>query len=574
MAARRSRVTAAVERGAAERTVRTGFLLVPLAFYGATVSRTPGWADAPLVAGMVHQLELGTWVNNHNLFILLGHLWLRVLGGVLEPHLALNLLCALLGALTVHGIFHVGLRLTGDLVASALGAVALMLSHSLWWHSTMLEVYTLNTALIAAMLLFLLRFDRGRRLVDLCGAVFCLGLGCSNHAVMGLFGLGFLAVAFRAEVRRAVLRPRALALLAGAFLLGFQLYVWVFAAEFVQRSGAGEPGGAAALLGRMLDETSGGEFRQFMFPEVGAGERLFWAAFYLALLFYNFPFLALLLGGAGGVALLRERGGGVTRPFLALSLAAQAVWSANYLVWDMYAFALPVYVLFGVLVILGIARIRSRPGWMRTALHAAAPTLLLPPLLYQRVPGWIAESEAATAALRAIPQLEQARPFLDPLAYFLDPDKRGYDRVERFAGALLEGLPPHACYWGDEAGLVYPLKYYYQEVLGRRADVDYGVIFGMTESRAEYLQHALGVLRQLERGCPVYFGSLAPPERHVLDLVYAALDGRTGPDAVARMPEAELVASFPRFRLERVPLGGEDAAHVHRLVPRMAAHGD
>jgi hypothetical protein len=50
--------------------------------------------------------------------------------------------------------------------------------------------------------------------------------------------------------------------------------------------------------------------------------------------------------------------------FFGLGIAAQVAWSANYLIWDMYAFSLPVYVMLGVPLIVGadalLKRARSR----------------------------------------------------------------------------------------------------------------------------------------------------------------------------------------------------------------------
>ena len=120
-----------------------------LGLYAATAIRTPGWLDDTLILSLAHSAAVGSWVNTHNLFNILGHLWLAALS-FLDPHAALTLFCGLLASVAVLFSYHAGRELTGNPVAGALAAVALAVSHSLWWHATVVEVYSLNAALISS----------------------------------------------------------------------------------------------------------------------------------------------------------------------------------------------------------------------------------------------------------------------------------------------------------------------------------------------------------------------------------------------------------------------------------------
>ena len=55
------------------------FWILPLVVYGATMARTVGYVDAALVLNNAYFLEIHAWVNNHNLFSILGWLWIRLL---------------------------------------------------------------------------------------------------------------------------------------------------------------------------------------------------------------------------------------------------------------------------------------------------------------------------------------------------------------------------------------------------------------------------------------------------------------------------------------------------------------
>jgi hypothetical protein len=550
---------------------RRTFWLLPLGVYVVTGSRTPGWADAALIARNVHNLDLQIWVNNHNLFTLVAAGWVKILPDSVELAYALNLLCALLGALTVQVVFLIGLRLTANLTASALGALVLMLSHSLWWHSTMLEVYTLSTLLLALTVLFVLRYEQGGALRDLCGAVFFFGLGCSNHAQMSLLLFGFLAILLESNQRRTLLRWQTLTLLAVSFLLGFQVYAWVFAFELVGRlDGLADPAQAlASTLGAMVHETTGGGFRQYMFPSgLSFGERSFWWLFFLGLFVYSFPSMAILLGPLGVWTWLRSGRDRVTLRFVTVALVAELIWASNYFVWDMYAFSLPVYTLFAILVIIGIDWVCRRSRQLRVLFYLATPTLFISPLLYAQAPGWLAASDRANELLQTLPQYGQATTFWDPLPYFFDPNKRGFDRVERYAEDALRRIDTSACYWGDEAKLLYPLKYYYQEALGRRPDVRYELIFAILEGDREFQAHAIAMIRQLRSGCSVYVESLGYPERDVLNHVYEALDARTSAATVARLSEEAFMRSFPYYQFEAVKLDESDPGRIYRLRRR------
>ena len=125
-------------------SVPAAVLFGSFVLYWSTAARYPGWVDATLILNLVRQPELGVWVNIHNLFNLIGYLWLQVFRAA-DPHFALTMLCALFGSLTVLFIYKTGVELTDNVPASALAAVALTVSLSLWWHSTTIEVYTLNT---------------------------------------------------------------------------------------------------------------------------------------------------------------------------------------------------------------------------------------------------------------------------------------------------------------------------------------------------------------------------------------------------------------------------------------------
>lgn len=541
------------------------FWLLPLGFYLSTASTTPGWVDAPLIARTVYRLELSTWVNHHNLFTLIGHAWL-LLTPFLDPHYALNLLCALFGAATVFVVFRVGLRLTQSVWASALGATLLMVSHSLWWHSTMLEVYTLSTLLLSLTLLLVVRFDQTDAMVELYGASFVLGLACSNHVQMGLLVFGAVTLLVSLAYERSLSWRRAVGL-AACFLGGFQIYLWIFGWQLAELVRSGTELNEA--LAWMIENTTGGGFKRYMFPDgLGFRDRAFWWAYFGLIWLYNFPPPWLLFAPFGLASWWTRRELRASFSFFAGALGAQLVWSSNYFVWDMFAFSLPAYVLASVAITMGIDWVARRSAGWRSLVLVLSPTVLLIPWMYSLAPSLVADSDRAIGYFERIPQYSQAAAFWEPFDYFLNPNKWGYRRVELYARAIERVVDDDACFWGNEATMFYPLQFYYQDVLGVRRDISYHLIFGMLEDQADYRAHASVVARQLDRGCTVYFSSLGFPERDVLNQVYARLDGKISPHVVATLSELTLVRDFPHYRLEPVAIDRGGVVRLWKLVGR------
>jgi hypothetical protein len=133
---------------------------------------------------------------------------------------------------------------------------------------------------------------------------------------------------------------------------------------------------------------------------------------------------------------------------------------------------------------------------------------------------------------------------------------------------VLERLEDDACFWGNEATILYPLEYYYQGVLGLRSDVSYHRVFGILEGANTYRYHAETLRRQLEAECCVYVASMGHPERYVLDFVAAGLDPITPVAAFGRLPTQQFVETFPRYRLESISVDPESETRIYRFVPR------
>lgn len=534
-----------------------------LGLYWLTSARTPGWVDATLILNGARALELGTGVTTHNLFNLIGHLWLLATP-FLDPHRSLVLLCVLLGSLTVLLLYETAKVVTGSRRAAVITAVAVGVSHSLWWHSTTIEVYTLNTVLIAAILLLVFRYAELGGSHRLYAAFFAFGLGVSNHVLMGLYLPAFAVLVVMLLVRRRIgLGEVALMVLAAAG--GGSLYIFVFVRAVVEAGG----------LGSVLRDAVGGRFLSMMFPSgMSAGQRLFWLGNYLLLLLWNFPSIAIIFTARGFPSLLR--GGGPRQAatvFFLTGLIVQVVWSANYLIWDMYAFSLPVYVMLAVPMAVAadafLQRRWSAGNPHRAGRWAVLATLALPLVLYpslSHLPRRIVDSYIAL-----YPESRSVGGYWDPAEYVFDPIKLDYREADRFAQGWAARIPEGAHYWDDESKTLYPLRFYYQRERGLRTDVTMHTIFSVMMQEPTALLHARDIQYHLDHGDPVFVSSLGEPEREILNQLYHLEAPDTPLSTIRSLTTRQLVISFPRTHISEYPLGVSGMPSPYRLERSPAA---
>ncbi len=557
------------------RTLRLFFWIVPAVFYTATSCRTTAWLDATMIASNVVELSLGSWVNTHNLFHLVGHLWLKILAPV-DVHFALVLLCALFGSITAHFVLLIGLELTGRPLSAVIGSLVLMISHSLWWHSTTIEVYTLNTALMAAFLYLVIRFDRTRRARCLLLAAFFFGLGCSNHVLMGLFIFAFAAVFVHLAIQDRRVNGKLLAAAALCFALGFSLYLFVFIRDVARNArtyAAARPAAAAVWKGfvETVDDATGSYFRKHMFtPDMPRQTRLFWRLNYLVLHVLNYPSPALPLAWFGLLLLWRKRRLRLSSVFFATGIVAQAVWSANYFIWDMFAFALPVFVLLAVPLILAIDWLADGGRIRRALLLVSLPAFLLPLFVYPRIPIWYRDGGIVRRYFDSYPEVAWTRGTFDAVEFVARPERRRYDKVERYVRRLFAILPHGAHLLNSDGRADYPLRYYYRDIRGERRDITYHPVFIPRLDEAEAGRIATRLRRHLETGEPVYTASVEYPEKAVLDQLYRLYDPSKSAAALGALDGEEYLRSFPGLRFEKIVMFPEEEVWIYRMEPRAA----
>lgn len=328
--------------------------------------------------------------TGYPLYLILGNLWSRLPLG--DVGFRLNLFSAFNGALTLALAERV-LRRWGVGLWAALGALGLLATSTFFWGMALIaEVYTLHTALMAGLILALLRWKErsspGRlALVGLIG-----GLSMGNHAATALLVPGaLLFVAFSAPLRRT-LHWRNLSLAALAALVGLSVYLylpWRYAAQPAFNY-AGTYDANLAFQAADLSTwegiwwlISGQTFAGQMFAYRGAelwGE----AARFGAQLSRSFFALGIGPGLLGLYWMVKRKSGEAL--MLVSMFAASAAFYIGYRVIDKETMFLPAYLVWALWIGYGYQVLldwvaeaqEERPGlWARRVLQAALVGLVL-----------------------------------------------------------------------------------------------------------------------------------------------------------------------------------------------------
>jgi hypothetical protein len=165
-----------------------------------------------------------TRATGYPLYLTLGYIWSKIPLG--DVGYRMNLLSAVFGALTIFLVERIlrRWRLDSWVIFGALGLLAT--STFFWGLSLVAEVYTMHTALMAGMILALLRWSdsptpRRMFVIGLVG-----GLGMSHHAAMVLLIPGAIFYLLSTHFKKAI-APQSFLAFSLAALVGLSPYLYL-----------------------------------------------------------------------------------------------------------------------------------------------------------------------------------------------------------------------------------------------------------------------------------------------------------------------------------------------------------
>ncbi|MGD8329666.1 MAG: DUF2723 domain-containing protein [Acidobacteriota bacterium] len=296
-------------------------------------------------------------------YVVLNWLWTRLpLPGELAGRV--TLLSAVLAVVAAVLFFLLAERLTESPAAALLATWAVFLGRRIWAASTDAEVYALNLAWVAGVMLLAWEWQRTRRPGLLTALLFAYALSFGNHPSMIVLlpALAWLVLSTDAALIR---QPRWIGIALLAVTVGLSQYgflLWRAHSDTPYLENLPRNGGIADLLPfmfaqRFSDRWFMGGWGELLFPGIG---RVLSEA--------NVQFLlpALLFAVAGGALLWRrERRFTVT---LGLATLAYALFAAGYEIPDWEVYCLPAWLLVGWFLAAGLDGALRAQGRQRLVL--------------------------------------------------------------------------------------------------------------------------------------------------------------------------------------------------------------
>jgi hypothetical protein len=383
-----------------ESIVALGLLSAPLVLYLRTMAPDVLDGDSALFQYAPRALAV-TYPTGYPLYILLGKLWTTLvpLGNVAYR---MNLLSAVLGALSVPVIYQVIRRIVEDRPIAAIAALLFAALPTYWFWALSAKIYTLNILLIAVLFHLLLRWGQIGQEPGKPGAqsanlpiylfTFLYGLSLTNYSPSLLLAPSFLLFLWLHD-RRLFWDARRLVLLTLLFILPLGLYLYIPLRGEQLLHQAGEVAGlgmptavAQGLVSDYYRPTLTGLMNYFLAQDFTAVIATSWADIlghlevYLHFLRHDFGAVGIALGLVGLVVLLR------TKPKLTASLLLlHAVvipftlkYSTSWRVSMMGVYLLPTDLVFTIWVasaVTALTRILGRWWPARRHLTRSAVTL-------------------------------------------------------------------------------------------------------------------------------------------------------------------------------------------------------
>lgn len=494
---------------AAERTHdawwRHPFILVPWIFYYVTSAPTIGLGDTAMLIDGIQTLHISTHCNSHNVTVLIG--WLLSFLPFENIAFKANLLSVVVGSSTVVAFYFLVRAMFQNVWVAAISASCLMVSHSMWWHSTLTEVYAVNAAFMVTALWLVWRLHEQFEPRRLYALFFVAGLSIFNHAQLGTIALGATIILIGKAVSKDGGGVKLFLGSSTAFLIGFLPYLITFLAD------TNRVGFATAF-----DEARGSHFKTMMFSG-----RVWTSVQDLGfLIFQQFP-TPFLLAVIVGVALFYKTWK-VSLPAAALTVTfgVNTVFFMFFQTWDKFAFLLPSFVIlvfWGAFAIAPLVRWASQPGRMAAAFGLAIVNLgclVFPIYFYGKLSEWGQSpgfwqdryNNAFTSNTH------------DAASYIANPNKRGYYEIEDLANQLFERLPSDAIFIDDDSRTYYSIKYF-QRYYERRDDISVQLInsWGFKNWGASAKQFGDGLENALQQNQPLFMVSIDWPFQRFLKQV-------------------------------------------------------
>ncbi len=463
-------------------TAKTMYFLVLAAaviFYAASCAKGPLWQDSGMIQYRVwhNDIEGGLGLAlSHPLFyiIAIGVKYIPV--G--EFGYRVNLLSAVMGAVTIANIFLLVRLLTGRNFAAIISAVTLAVSHTFWAHSAIVETYTLYTALFSSELLIIWKYLKTGKVSFLYWLGLLNGLAVADH-LFGVIPLACYTVFVFILLIKKKIQLKNAGVILGLWIVGALPYEYLIIKNMIQTGN---------VISVMSSALFGNSWENAVLNTSFTAKILKENILFLGL---NFPTPDILLGLVGIWAIFKLPFDKVLRNLFIGLAVLFLIFASRYTVPDRYAFFIPFYVMLAIFAGLGVYFVQSRLQ-SKALLYFILLFSLMPVPVYAAAPAVVKKTNFNLGTRNNIP-------YRDDAEYFLKPWRTCDDGPARFANEAFMSAEKDSIIYADGT-TVYAL-FYNQQVKGQRPDVKIVSGHGSSSNIKDYDEKAIDNLIEQK---PIY----------------------------------------------------------------------
>jgi hypothetical protein len=411
--------------------------LIVLGLYVFTCAPTVLWQDSGMYQYRVWNNDIRGGLGlalAHPLYIMTGIAVTKIPMG--DFAYKVNLVSAVCGAITVANIFLLVYLITSRKTAAVIGAITMALSHTLWQHSNIAEVYSMYAAFLSTELIVLFYFVKTGKNKFLYLLGFLNGLSIAAH-MLGIIPL-FIYLCFIAfSLKKKELKFKAVLIAAGFWIIGALPYEYLIV-EYFLKTGYLLLTVKSMLFGDSWDNAVLNASLSF---------RMVCENFLFIGL--NFPSPNILLIFVG-LAVICKRANKRYAILLTALFVMFLGFAFRYTVPDRYAFFLSFYIMCSVFLGVGADYVIEKFKSKKLAIAILAMSFLALPVYY--FAPVLAEKANVTLGTK------RTLPYRNDYVYFLRPWQINYDGAYKFAFESLNLVEDNAVIIADGT-TVYALWY-------------------------------------------------------------------------------------------------------------------
>ena len=476
------------------------FLPIPFLFYWYTCLPSIGLGDSALLVDEIKRFSLSTYVNTHNLTIIIG--WFIQFLPFGDLAYRANLVSVLAGSLCIC-VFYLALyRAHGCWITAVVSALFLMVSHSMWWMISSKQEHAVDAFFISIAIYLYCCLHKTKKIKYLYALFFLSGLAFFNNMELGCILIGTSA-AFLWRLLSGKEKIWPVFWRTGLCLsIGLLPYLLTFTHDV----------SISHSLSETISGAFGGQFKKLFFK----GGLWYGIKNYLFLIFLQFPSVYLLPIILGPYFFLKSWRVNESSIGIVFTFIPVVVFFIFFNVWDKFLFMNPSFIILAFWSSFAIYKAVHYPRTTQSLVLRSFLIILIVLCLwwnmyfYSHLSRW---GENPNSIWFSQYNNNYYYNCYRSNEFLANPDKRNYHDIEEFCNLVLEKLPPNSEYWDDDSRLYNQLFVYYQRYYHKRPDLNIQMInsWGFENWGADKNTFAQSLKRAYKDGNNLFLVSLGWP---------------------------------------------------------------